>query len=160
MREIKLGRHDITLYDAADELPEARWVKFQKYLMLESGIGSDSNAVEAHVDRLEKLISDKTRQKEAMTELRNLRQTLHFINAGVNPQSLAFAVMIKSIDGIERDNISESGIEETRQLINDIAHDKVAITVESLKKKFNQSWLHISLKRMLHLLRSKRSSAE
>ena len=52
MRVIKYKDKIIKLYDSIDELPIVNFQKYNKYLLIDSGIGSDLNAFDEHITKI------------------------------------------------------------------------------------------------------------
>lgn len=134
MKHVKLGKHNVLLYNSIEELPITRYHKYNKMLLVDAGLGSDLNAVDGHIERAVRFIKTEQR-KEAATELENLRQTIYLIVQGMNPQHLAFAVLVAEIDGKACDDISDEGLQRTLQQIGDVAMRDVTAEMEAVKKK-------------------------
>ena len=49
MVTIKIGTHDVEMYDSIDELPIIRFHKYQKLLLVDSGIGADINSFDQRI---------------------------------------------------------------------------------------------------------------
>ena len=90
--------HRITFYDGINELPLLRYHLFNKWVMVEAGVGGDAESVDEHYITIMRMLNrgeiDKAKQ-----EFKNLRQNLYFIIQNLHPQSRAFAAMVHSIDG-------------------------------------------------------------
>ena len=72
MKEVELKGHKVTLYTSIEELPMARFHRYNKYLLIDSAIGGDMSAFDAHIERVVRYIRQDKRD-EAATELDNLR---------------------------------------------------------------------------------------
>ena len=100
----KIGRHDVELYDAIDELPIVRFHKYQKLLLVDAGVGADIAAFDQRIEKTRRfLMAGKVEQ--AQQELENLRQCVFMIQSEINPRNMAFAALVKSVDGVSRDDI-------------------------------------------------------
>ena len=97
MRTIKIGRKTVEFYDAIDELPIRRYHKFNKYMLVDSGIGSDLNDINSHIAKVSRYISKKD-EKNALAQLENLRTSLYMIAEETNVRHLSFAILVKSIN--------------------------------------------------------------
>ena len=125
MKEIRLKRQVLLLYDDIDQLPIERFNKINKYWMLHDNIGSSFEDIDGtHLARLFLLINDPVKLKK---ELENLRILVFNIINEVNPKHLAFAALIFSIDGKEMTDISDEGLRRTLKML--------VITEGELKKK-------------------------
>ena len=72
MKTLNIKGKIIKLYDSIDEMPIVNFQKYNKLILLDSGLGSDINSVDEHIVKLAKLI--KTDISKASQELQNLRQ--------------------------------------------------------------------------------------
>lgn len=137
MRTIQLGKHSVEIYDAIDELPMTRFHKYNKMLLVDSGIGSDLADFDRHIERA--MIYCRSKNPElASTELDNLRQNVYFIQMGISPRHLAFAVLIKSIDGKSCDDLSDEGLQKIVDTFADVAIKDITATIEAVKKKIDE----------------------
>ena len=51
MKTVKIGKHTVELYDTIEELPVIRFHKYQKYLLVDSGIGSTIEDFDKHIEK-------------------------------------------------------------------------------------------------------------
>nr|DAW01016.1 MAG TPA: hypothetical protein [Caudoviricetes sp.] len=135
MKEIATKGHAIKLYDSIDEMPIVNFQKYNKFILIDSGLGSDIDSVDSHLVNLAKLI--KTDMAKASRELQNLRQTMHMIVSGISPKYLAFAALIHSIDGEVLTDLSDDGLKNVLNRLNDIKHNKIVEFLTRLKKKLD-----------------------
>lgn len=132
----KIGRHDVELYDAIDELPIVRFHKYQKLLLVDAGVGADIAAFDQRIEKTRRfLMAGKAEQ--AHQELENLRQCVFMIQAEINPRNMAFAALVKSVDGVSRDDISDEALRETLNMISDSPLKDIAARMEAVKKKID-----------------------
>ena len=52
MREVRIGKHRVRLYDSIDDLPMERFHRYNKMLLIDAGLGSDISAMDAHVEKV------------------------------------------------------------------------------------------------------------
>lgn len=135
MKEIAIKGHIIKLYDSIDEMPILNFQKYNKFILIDSGLGSDIDSIDSHLVNLAKLI--KTDRVKASKELQNLRQTMHMIVSGISPKYLAFAALIYSIDGEILTDLSDDGLKNALNKLNNIKHNKIAEFLTWLKKKLD-----------------------
>ena len=76
MKKILFNNRTIEVYDSIEELPIVNFQKYNKYLLIDSGIGSDVDSIDEHIVKIAKLIKKEDSQK-AMQELLNMRQNLY-----------------------------------------------------------------------------------
>lgn len=136
MRTIQLGKHSLEIYDSIDALPVARFHKYNKMLLVDAGVGSDLADFDSHIERAIRFCRSKP--ELAATELENLRQTVYFIQSELSPKHLAFCVLIKSVDGVECEDISDESLKKLLDKISDVENSKLTATLEAVKKKIDE----------------------
>ena len=134
MKTINTGKHVIKLYDSVDELPISAYQRYNKFLLIDAGIGSSIDDVDIHIVKLAKLIGANEREK-AVQELQNMRQNLFMINSNISPKYLAFAALVYSIDGKRVEAVSDDDYYELLTKIQEIPHGLLSKTLDWLKKK-------------------------
>lgn len=135
MKEIATKGHIIKLYDSIDEMPIVNFQKYNKFILIDSGLGSDIDSVDSHLVNLARLI--KTDKAKASQELQNLRQTMHMIVSGISPKYLAFAALIHSIDNKVITDLSDDNLKKILSDINYVKHNKIIKFLAWLKKKLD-----------------------
>ena len=138
MKTINTGKHVIKLYDSVDELPIGAYQRYNKFLLIDAGIGSSVDDFDAHIVKLAKLIGNNDREKAAQ-ELQNMRQNLYMINANISPKYLAFAALVYSIDGQKIEAASDDDYSELLAKIQEMPHSLLTKTLDWLKKKLQTS---------------------
>ena len=133
-------QHNFTtleMYDSIEEAPITRFHLFNKYLVIDSGIGSNASDVDAHIGRITSLI-DRDSAK-AKVELENMRQNIIMMLSNISPETNAFVCMIKSINGkeVKDEDLTELGIQK---IIAELGRRKVPTgiiqkTLAAIKKK-------------------------
>lgn len=136
MRKVSLSGHVVEIYDAIDELPMRRFHRYNKMVLVDAGIGSDLSALDAHLEKAAMFIKDKTPEL-AQKELENLRKCVYFIHTGLSPRSLAFAVLVKSIDGKPCDDMSDKALQEVSERLSGVSVRETAALFEAVKKKID-----------------------
>jgi len=137
MKEVKLGKHKVMLYNSIDELPIVRFHRYNKCLLIDAGLGSDLSAVDGHIERAVRYINGGHKQ-EAATEMENIRQTIYMIIHGMSPKHLAFAALVKEIDGKACDDISDEGLKRTLEMLSDVPVKEMTAESEAVKKKIDE----------------------
>ena len=51
MKTGKINKHTVEIFDAIDEMPIQRFQKYNKYMLIDSGVGSDLQDILDHVER-------------------------------------------------------------------------------------------------------------
>lgn len=136
MQTVKIGKHTVEMYDAIDELPIVRFHKYQKFLLVDAGIGSDIAAFDQRIEKTRRfLMAGKTEQ--AQKELENLRQSVFLIQNGINPQHRAFAVLVTKIDGRECNDISDDALAGITETLHDAPAKELTAQLDAVKKKID-----------------------
>lgn len=134
MKSLLINKKIVRIYDSIDEMPIVNFQKYNKYLLIDSGIGSDADDIDAHIVKIAKFIKANN-NKKALQELQNMRQNMYMVNNEISPKYLAFAALIHSIDGKEVNDLSDDGLKKLLQNLKDIKHSKVIDFLLWLKKK-------------------------
>lgn len=134
----EIGGHTIDVFDDIETLPITRFHKYNKMLLVEAGIGGDVAAADSHLAKLAAHVR-KGATKDALQEIDNLRQCLYFAQQEVNPKMLAFAALVKSVDGAERVDLTDKGLQDTAALLQDIPAAEFAAAFGGIKKKIDDA---------------------
>ena len=136
MKVVTIKGHTIKLYDSIDELPIVNFQKYNKCILIDSGLGSDIDSVDSHIVNIAKFINSDNK-KQALLELQNMRQNLYMIVSNVSPKNLAFAALIHSIDGEEQKDLSDTHLQELIDIINESEQSVLSSILLGLKKKLS-----------------------
>lgn len=140
MRTVKIGKHDVVLYDSIDELPMRRFHRFNKMMLVDSGVGSDLSSVDAHLEKIKAYIATK-KNDLAIVEVDNLRTNIYLTISGISPKFLAFATLIDEIDGEKVTDISDDGLQRIVNKLDDVAMTELNEKFDSVKKKIESDLL-------------------
>lgn len=132
----KIGRHEVEMYDAIDELPIVRFHRYQKMLLIDSGIGGDIAAFDQRTERARRFLLAGELEK-AQAEFENLRQCVFFVQSGLNPKHRAFAVLVTKIDGEPTGDASDAAIDAVLAKLADAPEGEVTARLEAVKKKID-----------------------
>jgi hypothetical protein len=123
-----LRRTKLMLYTDIDQLPAERFSKVNKFWMLNDELGNSFEDIDRiHITRIAMSLNDKEKAKNVLD---NMRVLIHNIINEVNPESLAFACMIHSIDGQEITDLSDENLKKTIKYLSERG-----LTIDILKKK-------------------------
>lgn len=136
MRTTNIGGMKVELYDSIDELPMLRFHKYNKMLLIDAGIGSNLSDFDSHIEKIMRYLKTKNPELAAI-ELDNLRQNVYFIQSNVSPQHLAFAVLVRSIDGVPCNDLSDSGLQEVVDKLGTVPIGEMAAQISAAKKKLD-----------------------
>lgn len=135
MKSVKINGHTLEIFDSIDELTIRRFQKYNKYLLIESGVGSDLQDILEHVERAKIYI--KANPKMAEVELENLRQALYLVSEEISPKYMAFAVLVNKIDGEPVNELSDVGLKRVLDTLNDVKRTWIDRVLDSVKKKID-----------------------
>lgn len=136
MRDVTVNGKVVRLYESIDEMPIVNYQKYNKYVLLDSNLGSDIESVDEHIIRIAKYIS-KDDKANAMQELQNMRQNMHMVVNDISPNSMAFAALIYSIDGKEQKDLSDTHLREIMEELRDMPYGVFAEMLAWVKKKLS-----------------------
>lgn len=136
MRKVQIEGKKVEIYDSIEDMPIERFHKYSKMLLIDAGIGGDLSDVDSHIEKITKFLSNNE-TNNAIIELSNLRQNIYFIQSGLSPKNLAFAVIVKSIDGVECNDLSDDGIKHTLDLLSKCKQSEMTDQIDSVKKKID-----------------------
>ena len=137
MKNITFNGKIIKVYDSIDEMPVVNFQKYNKYLLIDSGIGSDTDDIDAHIVKIARYIKSSD-SKKALAELQNMRQNMYMVANSISPKYLAFAALIHSVDGKEIKDLSDEGLKETLAALKQVKHSSIIDFLNWLKKKVSE----------------------
>lgn len=137
MTTAKIGNHTIELFDSIDSLPVLRYHAFNKMLLIDAGVGSDLSDIDRRIERTARYI--KAEEKEnAIAEMQNLRQCLYLVLSGLNTEHLAFACLVKSVDGHPCDDLTTEGLKATLDKLAPATKKEISDSLAESKKKIDE----------------------
>ena len=137
MKTTKIGERAVVLYDSIDELPILRFHAYNKMLLIDAGVGSDLNDWDAHIEKAIRFIR-KEKPDLAEKELDNLRQNVYFVQSAISPKYLAFACLVKSVDGTEYNDMTADGLQKVLDLFADAPNAELTAQLEAVKNKIDE----------------------
>lgn len=134
MKTIDIGKHKVEIFDSIDELPIKRFHKFNKFLLVDAGVGSDLMDIN---DKILKILRymDKSDKANAKIELENLRQSLYLISQETNVKHLSFMALVKSVDGVEVTDLSDENLRKIQKTFESTELGFFSQLLMSFKKK-------------------------
>lgn len=135
MKVEKVNGHTAEIYDSIDELPIRRFQKYNKLLLVDSGVGSDLMDMLGHIDRVKVYV--KRDPNLAIAELDNMRQAVNLVVKGMSPRYLAFAALVAKVDGEAVDDLSDAGLEGVLERLKDVKAGWFGEMLKSAKKKID-----------------------
>lgn len=123
-----LTKTKVLLYSDIDQLSAERFSKVNKYWMLHDELGGSFDDIDKiHITRLLLAVNDPEKMKGLID---NLRVLIHNIVNDINPESLSFACLIHSIDGVELTDLSDENLRKIIKYLSDRG-----LTMSTVKKK-------------------------
>lgn len=137
MRKATINGMVVEIYDSIEDLPIIRYHKYNKMLLVDAGVGSDLAAFDSHIEKAIRYINSNTPNMAAV-ELNNLRQNVLFIHSEVSPKNLAFAALVKSINGKPCNDLSDDGLHNLAKRFSEVPQSEITAHVEAVKKKIDE----------------------
>ncbi len=140
MKDININGHNIELYDSIEDMPITRYNALNRYSLIDSGLGNSFADVDQKITETIGLLNADQKEK-AIKSLLNMRNTYYFMFENIDPKCNSFLCMVKSIDGIANDDISENGLLKTkdRLLKTKISRSMIVTVLSEIKKKLMMS---------------------
>jgi hypothetical protein len=134
------GGPDLVLFDSIQELPQALETKMQGYLLEDMGVGNTPHQLLKHLQNALSLI-DKTPNR-AKTEIEHALYCYQNGMDNYDASKLAWACLIKSIDGKPVTDHSEANLKEILNYLseNGLNSESLDDTFCIVKKNLRQSW--------------------
>lgn len=115
--KITVGKTELEIYDSIETMPITRYQKFQLYTVLDSDCGQSVNDIMNKYAQGAAFINNDMKDK-GLAVFENMTTGLYNIMSGLSPKALSFAVLIKSVDGEEKNNLDKTALEE---LVEDLS---------------------------------------
>ena len=137
MKYFFIGKHRVKVYDSIDDLPMARFHKYNKFLLIDAGLGSDMQSFDAHIEKVVRFMKSGDKDNAAK-ELENMRQNVYIMLTEQSPQNLSFAALVAEIDDVEMNDLSDEGLERVRQMLEDAPRKYITAALQAVKKKIDE----------------------
>ena len=148
--EREIGNLRIKFFDSKDNMPIKNFRKFNKYVMLDSDVGSTFESFNSRINKAVAFI-DKNMNQECKLELENLRQCVYSVFEEYNPSFLSYAVLVRSISTLDK-NKKVIHTEEFKDYDDDcliriieqissqgLKKDELDLLISEVKKKLKQN---------------------
>ena len=136
MKEVRLNGKKVVIYDSIDSLPVVRFHQYNRYLLVDSGIGSDITDFDAHLERVVRYIQ-KGDKDNAAKEMENMRQNVYMVLTQQNTKHLSFACLVESIDDEPQDDLSPEGLAKVLEMLGGTPLKEFTTSFEEVKKKID-----------------------
>jgi hypothetical protein len=136
LREVTTNRGKLLLKESIKELTIGHYTEFTKYIVQESGIGSDMVSVNKHFNALDTFLANG-KIDEARAERYNLHFNIVLALNKINITHMSFALFVYSIDGEEVKDYSESGLERICKRLAEVelGRGELETILSEIKKK-------------------------
>lgn len=134
METLKIGKHTLKIYDSIEELPIVRFHKYQKFLLVDSGIGGTITQFDQRIETIRRFLMLGDNEK-AQKEIENLRQCVYMIQSELSPRHLAFAALVAEIDGKPCEDLSDDSLKRVIEQLNDASEKEFSDLIGGCKKK-------------------------
>lgn len=136
----------IEYFESTEDLPIKRYQKFNKYLMLDSDVGSDFNAFNHRIANIKNFV-DADLKQEALDEIVNFRQALFNGLNEISPSVNALVALIKTVDGKPFNYNSEKEVQRVIDYMDRSGFSKKDADnlTSEVKKNSIWNWLTTSL---------------
>jgi hypothetical protein len=137
MRTVTIGKHKVKFYDSPkEELSIRRYAKYNKHIIVSSEVGCSIEDYNKRHKRAIQYVSAED-YKSAKKELINQQQCVFNALSEYNPNLMALAIMVHSIDDKVYSGYEESLLNEIIDKLDSIGFtiDMVDNTLSEVKKK-------------------------
>lgn len=124
--KLKVGKYNLEFFDGIDIMPMQRFNAFNKFVMLDAELGSTVFDFDKINTRIMEFVS-KDMKEEALRELLNLRLVYNNILQENDTKGLAFASLIKKINGKEVNDFGETNLKDILLKLSNQGLDNVKI---------------------------------
>jgi len=132
----KIGGYKIEFFESIEELPAKRFHKFNKYLLIDSGIGGDINDVSQHLSKIEAFIN-KGEKEKALKQVKNLRQCFYQVAEELHVGHLSLIILIKTINGKPLNDLSDENVRRLSDKLLNAKKSFLEKLIDRLKKKID-----------------------
>lgn len=140
MTEIKLNSNRVFLYDSIHELPEVRYHEFNKYALLDMGVGSDMDSIGRHFANLDNFVKFK-KYDEIVQERKNMHLNYFYMIEKINFKSMCFGVLVSRINQEFTGSFTFEALQAQSKRLSKmgLTNKHVEPILEDIKKKLSQS---------------------
>ena len=134
---LRINNHTVETYESLSEMPMVNFHLFNKYIVLNSEIGWDLDAIRGHIEKVMRFVHQGAKDKAAL-ELTNTLQSLTFAIENVGTDSMAFVCLCREIDGRNVILKDDESVKRWQERLSAWRFTMGVIweTVSALKKKF------------------------
>jgi len=123
MKVVHHKGHKLEMYDSIQDIRADRFHEYNRFLLLDSGIGSDVEAVDSKLSKINQYLS-KGDVDSAKLEAHSLQQALRFIITNTSPEMSAFVALIHRLNGKV---ITDLSVENVQGVIKQLGRNRWSI---------------------------------
>lgn len=134
MKTIEVNGLIVKLYDSIEELPIINFQKYNKFMLIDSIVGSNVSDVDLSILKAIEYIKMGANDF-AITQLDNVRHAVHLVNEELSPRFLAFTALIQSINGKSIQDLSDNNLMQVQNKLLAVKVSTVELILSHFKKK-------------------------
>lgn len=131
-----INGHVVKVYDSIEELPIINFQKYNKFMLIDSVIGSDIADIDVSVLKVLKYIQQGDTAM-AVKQLDNMRNAMHLVAQEISPKYLAFTALLAEIDGKPITDVSDSNLMSILEVLNTERKYFIDAVLLQFKKKID-----------------------
>lgn len=140
----KIGTLKLKLYNSIEELPSERHHLFNKYALLEAGIGSSLGSIQEHIKSLYAAANNKDNERMKVL-LQNYYMSLNYTVEDIDLVSMCLCCKVYSINGKKFTDLSEESlIKLSSRIRRNAKFSQLFNLYRELKKKLRMKSKYIS----------------
>lgn len=136
MKDLKINGNKVVIWDSIEEMPCDAFQEFNRYILIDIGIGSDIHALNKHISDIARLIK-KDDVSTLKVVLNNYSQSIQFIQNKTSPRMLAFIALIKEFNGVQVHTMNETQRSEMHRRLNREKKGVIDMLVDGQKKNLD-----------------------
>ena len=131
-----INGHVVKVYDSIEELPIINFQKYNKFMLIDSVIGSDIADIDVSVLKVLKYIQQGDTDM-AVKQLDNMRNAMHLVAQEISPKYLAFTALLAEIDGKPITDVSDGNLMSILEVLNTERKYFIDAVLQQFKKKID-----------------------
>ncbi len=141
MKHLTFNGNFLKMHDSIDEMPITTFQTYNRFLLIDAGIGSDMESIGRHISRITRYIQSGD-DENAIKELVNYQQNLLYVIEFTSPEMMAFGALIHSVNGRVLNGLTD---EEIKDVLKELSRrgltvGKVRGFLDHIKKKWMPSF--------------------
>lgn len=138
MDVVKYGSDVVSFYVDIEEIRERNREKFDMYAVLSSELNPKLSSFDKKITSLLNFI-ENDKKDEAKEAVNNLHKSISLTTAGHNLNRVAFGALIKSVNRMVIDDLSDENLDSIVSNLKGITTKDIDDRVNNTKKKFLQN---------------------